>query len=207
MSALTWQEYFLQDDFREELDGNALAIQEIIQHGEIPANNFRQLHDNKSLGFMTRSTWNDETQVTHSNTIRGSSLTKNVEYFGLMGGGLRAQAVRVEPNTLFKRSSTKKKLPTISDLLKIKTVEDVGALQVTTVFVEDFVQYYAVLPPFLLQETFNEENTSAANMLVKFTSIVKNRATEEVLSNSSDDSEGHPEDTDKDDDDSSKDPR
>ena len=116
MTALTWQDYFLQDSFRDELNGNVLAIQHIIQHGETATNNFRQLHDNKSLGLLTRSTWTDDTQVTHSNTIRGSTLTKNIGYFGLMGGGLRAQAVQVGPNNLFKRSSTKKKLPSIGEL-------------------------------------------------------------------------------------------
>ena len=115
MTALTWQDYFLQDSFCDALNGHVLAIQQIIQHGEPATNNFCQLHDNKSLGLLTRSTWTDDTQVTHSNTIRGSTLTKNVGYFGLMGGGLRAQAVQVEPNTLFKRSSTKKKLPTIGN--------------------------------------------------------------------------------------------
>ena len=57
-----------------------------------------------------------------------------------------------------------------------------------------------MLPPFLLQETFNEENTSAANMLVKFTKIVKQRATEEVMNDTTENSEIHPEESDEDDD-------
>ena len=67
------------------------------------------------------------------------------------------------------------------------------ALQTTTVFVEDFVSYYNVLPPFLLQEAFNEENTSAVNMLVKFKKVVKQRATEEVMNDTTEDSDSHPE--------------
>ena len=94
------------------------------------------MHNNKSLGILTRSTWNGEAQITHSNTIRGSSLKNNIEYFGLVGGGKRAQAVKVEPTNLFKRISTKNKLPTIGSFIGCATIEDVSNLKPTTTFLE-----------------------------------------------------------------------
>ena len=79
MSATTWQEYMNDDSFRDELNNNAEAVKNAIQHSEPPTQKFRNLNDTKTIGLMTRSVMHDEIQITHHHTIRGSALTNNQE--------------------------------------------------------------------------------------------------------------------------------
>ena len=159
-----------------------MAISRLVKQGKAAESNFCLLGDTKQLGLLTRSLWDSEVQATHYHTIRGSELTGNKEFVCLMGGGMRAQAVQVDPTTRFKRSAAKKQLPTIKGFLNCKNPADVQNLTLCDGQVEDHVYYYAVLPPFLLHETFNEENLSAANILFKFICAIKAFELEAFLS-------------------------
>ena len=101
MSATTWQENLLADSYHDELNANTEAVNYMIQHGESPVQHFQTLNDTKTVGFMSKITTDNETQVTFHHTIRGSQLTKNFDYYCLMGGSLRAHAVKDDPSTLF----------------------------------------------------------------------------------------------------------
>ena len=139
----------------------------MIKHGESPGQNFRTLSDTKTVELMTRSTTDNEIQVTFHHTIRGSQLTKNVEYCCLMGGGLRAHAVKVDPANLFCRSSTKKKLPNIQQFLACKSTKDIMDLKATMSPTKEYVNYYSTLTPVMLNEIIVEDDYSTQHTLLK----------------------------------------
>ena len=124
----------------------------MITHIKPSAKNFRQLNDNKTVGLITRSELGDEVQVTHHHSIRGSVFKKNLDYYSLMGGGLRVYAVKLDPNLLFKQRSTKKKTPIMKFFLECVSIGDILLLRPTESLNEDFIPYFAILTPVMMNE-------------------------------------------------------
>ena len=98
----TWKNFLSAHPDKDAYDEKAESIQQLIQNGEPPVNNFRLLSENKTLLCMTKSLFDKQIQLTFFHSIRKTAiLSSNCDHFGLMGFGTRASAVRLDPNVMF----------------------------------------------------------------------------------------------------------
>ena len=130
-------------------------------------NSFRHLADNKFIVCLTKGPGSDaEIQATFNHTIFKKSFT-DIEptCLALTGFGPRASAVKLTLKKIFKQSS-KIKIPKFGKLIKCKSADEIRALPRE---IEKKVDNYAILPPFLTQELFGDEDFSPMNVLVRLT--------------------------------------
>ena len=163
---LKWSDYLAAHPSNQDYNTNTAALQTLIPKTEKPENAFRHFHDNKSLVCITRSAFDGNIQATFNHSIRKSSFTQPIpDFLALTGFGARATSVKMDPKEIFKHPKKQVNTPTFADLLKCKTVEDLKNLKV--VQSKMTLDSYALLPPILAAELFDEEDWAPSNILLK----------------------------------------
>ena len=162
-----WSDFLKANPLNADYDTNASALQSLISINETPENSFRHLADYKSLVCISRNSLDGDIQATFHHTIKRSSfLQTNPDYYGLMGFGTRAAAVKIRHTDLFKHTPKTKVVPEFKSLLKCKTEEEVLALPATNEKIS--IDFYALLPPCLSEELFSTEDLSPSSVLLLF---------------------------------------
>ena len=88
-----------------------------------------------------------------------------MQLYALSGFGYRAQAVKVDPTEIFKTTTQKKKLPNLHDLIDCETADEIKAVECKDN--GEKVDCYAILPPFLTEILFDDDDYSPMNVLLK----------------------------------------
>ena len=168
---LKWSDYLKVHPSNKDYNTNASYLQKLISVKETEENSFRLLSDNKTVICIMKSIFNGERQATFYHTIKKASFIQtNPDFFALTGFGERATAVRLDPKELFKKAK-KAVVPSFIDMLKCKNVEEVKALTLAKDKV--YVDSYAILPPTLSEELFDEENFDPEFIILKIVNKVK----------------------------------
>ena len=173
-----------------DYDSNMEALQDLIKDTDNEYNSFRNLTDNRSIICITKNNVDNEIQATFMHATQRTSFTqKEPTCFALIGFGSRASAVNIDPSEVFKVTKQKKKLPKFRDLIKCTTAAGILSLE-TALFRK--VSSHAILPPVLAAELFEEENMTAANILLKFIAKINELYRVEHMTNAGDDESGEP---------------
>ena len=156
-----------------------------------PSFGIREWHElipphNKFIVCITKGPGPDtELQATFNHTMLRKSFTDTEPTcVALIGFGNRASAVKVTPKEVF-RQSPKIKIPKFSNLIKSDSIEDILALQRV---VDKRVDNYAILPPVLMEELFDDEDYSPMYVLLKMIKKARKLIKKPVTISISDDS-------------------
>ena len=154
---LKWSDYLKIHPSNQDYDTNAAALQSLISNSESPENSFRHLNENKTIICITKSAFDGHLQATFNHTVKKTSfMQKDPDCLALTGFGARAMAVRLDPKEVFKHPQKKVAVPSFRDMLKCRTTDDISNLQVSAHKIH--IDCYAILPPTLAEEIFDEEN-------------------------------------------------
>ena len=93
----------------------------------------------------------------------------------------------INPGEVFKVTKQKKKLPKFRELIKCTTATGILSLETT---LSRKVTSHAILPPVLAAELFDEENMTAANILLKFIAKINELYHAEHMTNAEDNENG-----------------
>ena len=163
---LKWSDNLKVHPSNEDYNANAAALQKLIPFSETVENSFRHLSDNKTVICVTKNTFDGHLQATFNHTVKKASFTQtNPDYLALTGFGERATAVKLDPKDIFKHPNKRKTVPDFKKMLKCRMVEDMKNLQASQNKVN--VDSYAIFPPSLTGELFDEENMDPAIIILK----------------------------------------
>lgn len=148
---------------------------------ESPAASFRHLTDNKFIICISKNPTEAEIQATFNHSVQRKSFTqKDQACFALTGFGSRDTPVKLDPKEIFKQTRSLKKLRKFPHLIQCKKEEEVAALEATDT---RKVGNYAILPPFLSEVLFEDDDqvpmNVLLNMLAKARTLIKKR--EEIV--------------------------
>ena len=161
---LSWSDYLRSYTANADYNKNLPDLQSLIPESENDFNSFRHLVDNKFIICLTKGAEN-EIQATFCHSILRKSFTdKNPTCLALTGFGTRATAVRIAPKEIFFKSS-EKKIPPFQDILRCTCENDVTALKGDRE--KKKVDNYAIIPPFLAVELFDEEEMNPMQVLIR----------------------------------------
>ena len=133
---------------------------------------FRNLAENRTILCLTRSPSSSEVQATFMHVSEKESFQQQTSYsLALMGFGLRAQAVRLNPALIFSRSSQKQKVPDFNSFLNCTTKDSL--LSLAAVASEEKLCNFAILPPILAEELFDFDGMGVVDILWKFIKRIK----------------------------------
>lgn len=139
------------------------SLQTLIPDTENETNSFRHLTDSKFIICMTKGSDN-EVQATFCHSIvRKSFKDKSPTYLALTGFGTRAMAVRMNPKEIF-QATTEKKVPDFKEILKCEKEGDLATLTKSN---RRRVDNYALIPPYLATELFDDDEISPMSALLK----------------------------------------
>lgn len=169
---LKWSDYLKVHPSNKEYDTNASYLQQLIPIKETEANSFRLLSDNKTIVCITKDAFNGELQATFNHTIKKTSfIQENPDCLALTGFGARATTVRLDPKEIFKKIKSKVAVPTFVDMLQCQNVDEVRSLPMARNKVH--LDSYAILPPTMSEELFDEENFDPAFIILKMINKIK----------------------------------
>ena len=113
----TWKQYLIRHKDNSDLNQNAHIIQIRIETQPVGAKNFQYLSQYKTLACLTKTPLTNLIQSTFLHDESLSSITQTEpHFFGLIGFGSRAKAVRLQPEETFTKTTATKAIPTYQSL-------------------------------------------------------------------------------------------
>lgn len=160
---LSWKHYLRSHPSVGEFNTNSEALQAIFDTSD-PAQCFRSLTENRILTCLTRSPMSTEVQASFLHASEKESFQQQKPYsLALMGFGQRAQAVRINPDLVFKTSAQNQKVPDYESFLDCTSLESTKS--VTAGGTKQKIDTFAVLPPCLTEELYEEDSMEATEVL------------------------------------------
>ena len=173
---LSWKNFLSSHPFNDDLNNNAFGIQTIFLSANTPTQKFTKLCEYKNLLLLSRSVIDTDVQTTFYHSTRNDSFTQAQPFYhALLGLGTRATVVRMDPDKIFVHSAATKAVPSMDTFLKCTTVDEIKAAATSTS--REFIQNFAVLPPFLASTLFELDDWTADRIFLLLKDHISQRRT------------------------------
>ena len=168
---LSWKNYLRYHAGVKELNLNPKALQSLFDDPD-PSSCFRALTENRILSCLTRSPMSSEVQASFLHASEKESFQQEKPFsLALVGFGNRARAVRLNPELIFVRSTQKQKIPTFDSFMMCISIDTVTSLEAGNE--KEKIDSFAILPPCLADEIFEDDSMEAQDVLWCFIQRIK----------------------------------
>ena len=170
---LSWKHFLLTHALADELNKSATDVQTKFLSTDTPSQKFEKLTEYKNLILLTKSVIGNEIQATfYHNSRKDTFLHTNPFHNAFLGFSARATAIRMDPDKILVHSAAIKPVPSVTDFLKYVTPDDVTNLSGTS---REFIQNFAVLPPFLSAALYDLDDWNAESVFFKMQQAIQLR--------------------------------
>ena len=185
---LSWKHYLRLHPFCEEFNQNAEKIQELTDPTE-PNESYHKLQEYNSLVCLTKTPFTNEIQATFlHDRVKEAFKNDATNYLALCGFGTKARAVKLNPHLIFSRSPQAQKVPDFKSFMDCDNLDKVNNLKAGNK--KEKIESFAILPPFLTEELFENDNMEANNLLLKFIGKIKDLREPEIREENNDSTSG-----------------
>ena len=171
--ANAWKAWLLSHPSADGYNTNLSALQEMVVE-DTAEEAFKNLAENKPIILLTKGLSKRIIQSSFNHSTYGNKiLGEDVVYLAITGFGEEAIPVSLDIQQTFKSNTSKLKMPSMENFLKIKEKKDIDELKADTAAEATNIPQCAVVPPFLAKELLNLESLDIHEVILAFAKAIK----------------------------------